>query len=386
MRTVLVTGPGAAGSSTVAAATALAAARAGARTLLISDDPPPGVLRPAVPGLTVRGVEATAVFRERAVELRDRFRTAFDLLGAAPLDEEEFTELPGADAFALLRALGGARGHDVVVADLPPLPGAVGLLALPEQLRRYLARLLPAERQAARALRPMLAQLAGVPMPAERLYATGARWDAELAGVQAVLTAASTSVRLVAEPGPRSTDRLRTARTGLALFGLRLESVTVNRLLPGGSADPFLAGLAERQQHDLKTLRHELDVAPGRTAVHLVPHLGRPPHDAEELAGLGVPAPDAWREPGEAPAPEPWSVRDLLAEEGHLLWTLPLPGATRDALDLVRRGDELVVDAAGFRRIMPLPSALRRCAVAGAGLRDGVLRVRFTPDPALWPR
>ena len=43
--------------------------------------------------------------------------------------------------------------------------------------------------------------------------------------------------------------------------------------------------------------------------------------------------------------------------------------------------------AAGtFRRIVSLPSALRRCSVAGAGLRDGELRVRFAPDPDLWPR
>jgi arsenite-transporting ATPase len=82
----------------------------------------------------------------------------------------------------------------------------------------------------------------------------------------------------------------------------------------------------------------------------------------------------------------PWSVEDLLAEEGHFVWTLPLPGARKEGLGLVRRGDELVVDAEGFRRIMPLPSALRRCAVEGAALRDGALRVRFTPDPGLWPR
>jgi arsenite-transporting ATPase len=79
-------------------------------------------------------------------------------------------------------------------------------------------------------------------------------------------------------------------------------------------------------------------------------------------------------------------VADRLAAEGHLVWTLPLPGAGREGLDLVRRGDELVVDAGGFRRIVPLPSALRRCTVAGAALRDGALRVRFTPDPGLWPR
>ncbi len=385
MRTVLVTGPGGAGTSTVAAATALAAARDHARTLLITDDPPPGLAEAAVPGLTVRPVDSSAVFRDRAAELRDRFGVVFDLLGAVPLDDEEFTELPGSDAFALLQALGAAHGHDVVVADLPPLPRSLSLLALPEQLRRYLARLLPPERQAARALRPVLAQLVGVPMPAEWLYDTGARWDAELAAVQAVVAAGSTTVRLVAEPGPLATARLRTARTALALFGLRPESVTVNRMLPAGSDDPFLAGLADRQGEHLKELLHGLDDPHGRLAVHQVPHLGREPHGVADLARLGVPGPG--RDPADdAPAPDPWRVEDRLADEGHLLFVLPLPGASRDLLDLVRRGDELVVDAAGFRRILPLPSALRRCTVEGAALRDGALRVRFTPDPALWPR
>ncbi|MEU1627259.1 ArsA-related P-loop ATPase [Streptomyces sp. NPDC020096] len=383
MRTVLVTGPGGAGTSTVAAATALAAAHAGARTLLITADPPPGLSAPGTPGLTVRTVDSAGVFQDRAADLQERLSTVFDLLGASPLDTEEFTELPGSREFALLHALGAADGHDLVVADLPPVRGAIGLLALPEQLRRYLARLLPPERQAARALRPMLAQLAGVPMPAERLYDMAARWDTELAAVQAVIDSAATTVRLVVEPGPRTADRIRTARTGLALFGHRLESVTANRLLPTGSADPFLAGLSGQQQEHLKALYEEF--AADGVPVRELPHLGRDPYGPDDLAALG--GQDAHAEPLPAtPAGEPWSVEDRLAADGQLVWRLPLPGATRDTLDLVRRGDEVVVDAAGFRRIMPLPSALRRCTVTGAALRDGVLEVRFAPDPALWPR
>jgi arsenite-transporting ATPase len=86
------------------------------------------------------------------------------------------------------------------------------------------------------------------------------------------------------------------------------------------------------------------------------------------------------------PAGPPWTVEDRLSADGYFLWRLPLPGATRDSLDLVRRGEELVLDVAGFRRIVRLPSALRRCTVAGAALREGVLQVRFTPDPETWPR
>ncbi|MEU6170625.1 ArsA-related P-loop ATPase [Streptantibioticus parmotrematis] len=387
MRTLLVTGPGGAGTTTVAAAAALAAAREGERVLLLGcDEAPGGLATGAAPGLTVERVDATAVFRERARELQGRFGVVFDLLGAAPLDDEEFTELPGAQEFALLQALGAAAdaGHDTVVVDLPPVPGALRLLALPEQLRRYLDRLLPSERQAARALRPMLAQLAGVPMPAEWLYDAAARWDAELAAVQAVIAAASTGVRLVVEPGARSAATLRTARTGLALYGLRLESVAANRLLPTGSPDPFLARLTGQQREHLKGLRGEFGDRED-VAVAELPHLGRDPHGVRDLEELGVTAPAGGGFP-DTPAPDPWTVEDRLSEEGLLLWRLPLPGASRDRLDLVRRGDELVVDAAGFRRVLPLPSALRRCRVEGAALRDGALQVRFTPDPSLWPR
>ncbi|NEA47357.1 ArsA-related P-loop ATPase, partial [Streptomyces sp. SID10815] len=92
-----------------------------------------------------------------------------DLLGAARLDTEELTPLPGAEELALLRALRDAalsERFDLLVVDLPPAPQALALLALPAELRRYLRRLLPPERQAARALRPVLGRLAGVPMPA----------------------------------------------------------------------------------------------------------------------------------------------------------------------------------------------------------------------------
>ncbi|MER6982284.1 ArsA family ATPase, partial [Streptomyces carpinensis] len=95
---------------------------------------------------------------------------------------------------------------------------------------------------------------------------------------------------------------------------------------------------------------------------------------------LSVPAATA------APGPLRWPVTDRLAEDGVLVWHIPLPGAVRDELDLVRRGDELLLTAGPFRRIVPLPSALCRCTVDGAALRDGELRIRFAPDPTLWPR
>ncbi|MFJ2966914.1 ArsA family ATPase [Streptomyces collinus] len=387
MRTILITGPGGSGRTTLAAATALAAAAEGTRTLVLGTDrtdtlgaalgvPTGPAPVQAAPGLTAWRPDAAQDFRKDLTALQDRASTALDLLGASRLDPDELTPLPGAEELALLRALRDAalsEKYDTLVVDLPPAPQALALLSLPEELRRYLRRLLPAERQAARALRPVLGRLAGVPMPAEWLYETAGRWDLELAAVEAVVADRDTVVRLVAEPGPAGAEALRTAGLGLALRGLRTDVVIANRVLPEASPDTWLAGPVAQQRKTLEEWRESHDV---RT----VAHLGHDPRGTDDLTALAV--------PGVQPAPPAadWPVTDRLDADGVLVWQIPLPGAIREELDLVRRGDELVVTAGRFRRIVPLPSALRRCTVDGAALREGELRIRFVPDPGLWPQ
>ncbi len=394
MRTVLTTGPGGAGRTTLAAATALAAAAGGSRTLLVSAEPIPGLPGGTEPTRVTDRLDHTRIdsgahFRAELTDLQERASGVLDLVGAGRLDGEELTELPGSAQLALLHTLHRAAagdwstaGYDTLVVDLPPLTEALALLALPEQLRRYLRRLLPAERQAARALRPVLAQLAGVPMPAQWLYEAAARKDAELAAVQALVEDSATTLRLAAEPGPAAEEALRTARTGLALYGLRADLLVANRILPRHSPDPWFAALAAEQE---KCLGHwHAEWAPG-IPVHEAPTWGAPPDR---------------RRPGRARRPRAGRARDGpcggpvvdrggAGESGtpaELTWCLPLPGAVKEELRLVRRGDELLVTVGPFHRIIRVASALRRCTVSGAALTDGVLRVRFTLDPGLWPR
>ena len=121
--------------------------------------------------------------------------------------------------------------------------------------------------------------------------------------------------------------------------------------------------------------------------MHGLAHLGHEPQGWADLAALAeAHAPALALGPGGG-LPAEWPVEDLLrTPEQVLVWRIPLPGATRRDLDLVRRGDELVLGVGPYRRTLTLPSALRRCTVAGAALREGVLAVRFAPDPGLWPR
>ncbi|MFJ5924099.1 ArsA family ATPase [Kitasatospora sp. NPDC092948] len=382
-RTVLISGPE---SARIAAATALHHARQGSTTLLLAaDDPHRAVddllgvrLGPDAVELerflSAARIDEQDAFRAALDGYRERLAPALDLIGAQPLDPEELAPLPGTRALALLRALPRVAAEVLVVAAPPPAE-LIATLALPAQLERYLSRLLPEQRQAARALRPLLAGLAGVPMPTDKLFEARAAASAALAEAAAVITAPGTTVRLVldaARPAPRALARIR---AGLALHGLPLDAVVAHGAHPVGavdSPDPWLARTATRQREQLAEIAAQLNV-PLLTV--------RQPDSlqalAEELYPAGAPR---------VPAPaEPWT-EDRLAAENQLIWHLPLPGADRADLELLRRGDELVLGAGSYRRVVALPSALRRCTVSGAGLVDGTLSVRFTPDPALWPR
>ena len=79
------------------------------------------------------------------------------------------------------------------------------------------------------------------------------------------------------------------------------------------------------------------------------------------------------------------SVPRADGERPEFLLTLRLPLAARGEVEASRSGDDLVVTVAGHRRLLTLPSVLRRCLVTGGAVEDGRLTVRFRPDVRYWP-
>ncbi|MGW0664914.1 ArsA family ATPase [Streptodolium elevatio] len=433
-RVLLVTGLGGAGRTTVAAATAVAAARTGRRTLFLAADgtadadivlglalgPDPVEVEP---GLYAARVAVREEFEREFLAVQEQLGGILALFGVDPLDPEEITAVPGAVDALTLRVLAryvrvpgerrgaaygsaagdgpedepaagdepvgddGSAAFDLVVVDLPPAEQAVLALALPETLSRYLDRLLPVERQAARGLAPILAVAAGVPMPDEWLYATARRVIAELDAIRAVLDGPETTVRFVTRPGTVAAAADRRAASALALYGRTVGDVVVNGLAEGGA-------LARDRTAALRGLFPGAEIAAvaggegepiGADALagfaETLPRLpDRRPGDAAEAA------PGRADAPADSAAPGADGRFDIEADGDRLVLVVPLPGAERGELDLLRRGDELIVTVGAHRRMLPLPSALRRCTIEGAGLRGGVLRVRFVPDPAVWMR
>ena len=75
---------------------------------------------------------------------------------------------------------------------------------------------------------------------------------------------------------------------------------------------------------------------------------------------------------------------DPVGDEYVLRMSLPL--ASKSSVDAARVGDDLVVTVSGNRRVLTLPSMLRRCVVVGGDFDGNELKVRFRPDENQWPR
>jgi arsenite/tail-anchored protein-transporting ATPase len=361
VRTLLVTGPGGAGSSTLAAAAAVRAARCGRRTVLVARGRQVVAGLDAVEGLTVATIEAQAGMERFWAAHVDAIGAVLPQLDLPPASS--VTALPGSAELGLLAELGRA-GADVLVVDAGPIDAALLLVGLPAALRGWLDQLVPARLRALAALSGGLggggAALVAVPA-LERLLDGSPLADP-----------GSVRVLLAAQARRGTAADLRRAATALSLHGVRPAAI-VARVLPEGTGEWWAARAAEQAA--------ELTALGGVAPLTTVPEAAVAPEDADGVADLPVDV---------DPAPWGGGARTVDRTEGGWDLAVPLPFAERGDVELTRFGDELVVTAAGSRRALRLDALLRRCTVTGgrldaAGTAGTRLVVSFEPDPRLWP-
>lgn len=418
MRVLLFTGKGGVGKTTLAAASAVRLAERGQKVLVCSTDPAHSLAdalavelgaepREVEPGLSALQLDARALLEQRWDGLR-AVLVALAGTGSAPgagvagLQAEELTGLPGVEellALGEVRRLAEDGLWDVLVLDSGPTAETLRMLALPEAVTGYLQRVWPKHRRVVQAALGRSAPIVGVATAVDRL-------DEEAASVQALLTdPRRTSVRLVLTPERVVLAETRRTLTSLALYGLRVDGIVANRVLPtprvrGRSSDPaweWLRTRAAEQAHVLSTLAAQL---PAGATITPVAYRATEPVGAFELAALAadvygdgpvladtVPV-DGPATVGLQPCVELESGSGL---ESVYRWRLPLPLVHACTVELGRRDDDLLVTVGGLRRRMTLPPVLRRCEVvdaevSDAGVGGGQLVVRFRPDPRTWSR
>lgn len=394
MRIVLFTGKGGVGKTTTSAASAVRAAAGGKRVLLLSADPAHSLSEAidtplgdeptrVADGLDVVQVDPQARFEGAWTQVAGYLRDLVRRSGTDPLTAEEITVVPGAEELMLLLALDDYAGDDrwdAIIVDCAPTADTLRLLSLPDIVRWYAGRMFPKHTRLFRALRGGT----DLPMPNVDVVTGMAALAERLERVSELLSdQRRTSVRLVTTPEQAAVAEARRTFTSLELYGYAVDEIIVNRLVPGDGDDPWRTAWARRQREQLETVRGSFVEQTVRTAAYRSceptghTELGEL---AEELYGDDDPLAPATARPA-------WVVDRQAAdvpggEEFHL--RLRTTFAERGEVELSRSADDLVVTIGGRRRYLALPSALRRCRVAGATFDDRALRITFTPDPKLW--
>jgi arsenite/tail-anchored protein-transporting ATPase len=395
MRTLIFTGKGGVGKTSIAASTAIHAADMGLRTLVMSTDPAhsladsldmEGPLSPDPVHITPK-LDALEVSIHHDIEtnwgmVREHFSEIMAQQGVTGILADEMTILPGMEeAFPLIRIRKHKEDddYDLLIIDCAPTGETLRLLSAPETFKWAITMVRSAERYLVRPLlrpvirsTPSLSKLNKIVAPAE-VYEAIDTLFAQMEGVtQALSNPVETSVRLVMNPEKMVIKESQRALTYLSMYGMTVDMVVVNKILPQDQDSGYLNHWKVVQQRYLQDIEHAFTPLP----IHHVPYY------PTEVVGL-----DNLRRMGEAlygTETDPAAVRYNRSpleiskvDAGLYNIRIKLPFAEVEKLDLFQNGDELVVQIGDFRRTITLPTSLTGLEAGQAEMDDEWLIVPF---------
>ena len=389
MRVLLFTGKGGVGKTTIAAATAVRAADAGLRTLVMSTDPAHSLgdsfdeeigSRPTEIGerLWAQQIDAQERLEDNGREIQDYMIQLMNWAGTETIQAEELTVLPGLDEiFALIDVKTHVEGgaYDVLIVDCAPTAETLRLLSLPDVMQWYIERIFPVERRIVKTVRPLVSRVTSLPIAGDRVFDAVERLHRNLDAVKKILTdEATSSVRLVVNPEKMVIAEARRTYTYLGLFGYRVDAVVVNRVLPPDVTDPYFGKWKDIQAEHLATVHESFEPVPiltSRLFDREMIGVGLLEEMATEIYGKLDAADILYRD-------DPIRVRKR--GTGYVL-VMRLPFASREDMDIHRRGEELFIRVGAYKRNLILPQSLKRMSVREANFAGDHLEILFGREP-----
>lgn len=389
MRIIIFTGKGGVGKTSVAAATAVKAAKMGHKTLVMSTDPAhsladsfdrdeflgpePHQLAHNLYGLEVDIYED---LRKNWEVVRAHFAALMSAQGVGGLLADEIAILPGMDElFSLIRIKRYFRTqeYDTLVVDCAPTGETLRMLSLPETLSWAIKAFRNAEKFIVKpVLRPLskISALGKMVAPEEVFISVDSMFS-ELEGLSEILSDNTmTTVRLVMNPEKMVIKESQRALTYLGMYGLMVDNVIVNRILPIDRDAGYMEQWKTIQQKHLSEIRDGFQPLPIRNV----------PMYQQEVVGLerlnqmaddiyGDEDPNGFLFDG-----KPFEIKKNGA--GYEV-SMHIPFANEDTLDLYHKGDELIVQVGTYRRIVTLPTAIAGMEAGQADFDGSTLVIPF---------
>jgi arsenite-transporting ATPase len=392
MRIIIFTGKGGVGKTSVAAATAVKAASQGYKTLIMSTDPAHSLAdsfdredflgpepKQIAPNLYALEVDIYEDLRQNWDNVRVHFAALLNAQGVNAMLADEMAVLPGMDElFSLVRIKRyfKSNAYDVLIVDCAPTGETLRLLSLPETLNWGIKLFRNTEKYLVKpVLRPLskITPLGKMVAP-EEVYVSVDSMFTELDGLSTILSDTNTtSVRLVMNPEKMVIKESQRALTYLGMYGMMVDSVIVNRILPVDKDSGYMNHWKDIQQKHLHEITDSFTPLPIR-------HVPMYQQEVVGLAALKQMADDVY---GEEDATKfmykerPYEIHKVSKDLYELRMRLPF--ADEDTLDLWHKGDELIVKVGNQRRIATLPTAIAGMEAGQADFDGQWLIIPFAP-------
>jgi len=389
MRIILYTGKGGVGKTSIAAATGLELARRGYRTLVMSVDPAhslsdafdlekrlmdheAGKLVSVAKNLWIQEVDVQEEITRHWDSVYAYVATLLNVSGLEQTVAEELAVFPGMEEVSSLLYVNQyvrEKTFDVMLLDCAPTGESLRFVSIPTTLEWYMSKIFKLERRVAKMVRPMLGTFTSLPLPQDDYFENLQALHRKLSGIDKLLSDPRvTTVRLVTNPEKVVLKETQRAFTYFCLFGLTIDAVIVNRILPPEIHDRFFSAWKDTQERWVQSVEEFFAPVP----VWRVPLFQDEVLGVERLKPLGK---VLYRDQDPAKCffhEAPYRFRKV-AGNYHLY--LRLPFVSSEDIDLYKKLDELIIRVGGLKRYVSLPARIAHCEPLSARIKDGELIV-----------
>lgn len=390
MRVIMFTGKGGVGKTSVAAATGIRAAKMGYRTLVMSLDAAHSLAdsfdlenrlmdhakgRPLdiAKNLWIQEVDVQEEVQEHWGEVHKYLSSLLNVSGLEQVLAEELAILPGMEEVTSLLNINRyvkSDSYDVILLDCAPTGESLRFISVPTTLEWYMKKIFNVERTMFKLTRPVMKRMTSVPLPEDSYFQSLANLYERLDGMDNLLTNPEvTSVRLVTNPEKMVIKETQRAFMYFCLYGLSVDAVIINRVLPHDAGDYFDKWVAIQKKY-IEDIHSCFSPVP----VWQVNLLRNEMIGLDDLARLGE---QVYGD--KDPTDRFYSEKPLSfsKSDGKYLMTLRTPFITKEDVELSKSGEELIVRIGNFKRHVLLPRSMSGKTPTGAKLDGDKLVVTF---------
>jgi arsenite-transporting ATPase len=392
MRILLFTGKGGVGKTSLAAATGVRLAQLGHRTLVMSIDPAHSLADcfdfnsdlfhletsdplPINDKLSILELNIQREIKRHWQEISSYVSSVLRTTGISGVEAEELAILPGMEELSAMMYINQYRReqrYDAIVLDAAPTAESLRFISMPTTLDWYMKHIFPFQRNLLRAVRPIANRVAPFELPTDSYFVNIRNLFEKLEGVGEIMEdPRTTSVRLVTNPEKMVLRETQRAFVYFSLHGLTVDTVIVNRVLPGEVRDAWFDEWHRSQDNVLQEIDEYFAPVPVKR-IPLFAHEVLGKDRLQELAKVLYPADEDPLAVTRTDKPYTFEKRDGIYEIRVLM-----PFAVKGEIGLFKKGDELVVEIGTLRRHIGLPRSMAMLRPSRAKLDNGVLTIEM---------